>query len=175
MMLNTACDISRPDPDFVYMMKPDFYSQVTKNVTDGEIIDAIPEEMIHSIGREIIELGAALVLMKCGRRGAYLFTGDVRPLNDIPGMALSLDRWNHREIRSAAFSTDAARIKNASGAGDVAVAGFLTAILKGENPEPAVKYAMCAGRNNLYGMTATDGLTDWETMTREINLEQRRN
>ena len=55
-----------------------------------------------------------------------------------------------------------------AGAGDVAVAGFLAAMLKGYNPETSLNYAMCAGRNNLYGMNATDGLTDWDTMTQEM-------
>ena len=160
--------------EIVFMMKPEFYSQITKNITDGDIIDSIPEEIIYSIGREIINLGVCVVLIKSGKLGAYFFTGDVRSLNEVPGMTLSEDLWNHREIRSPAYRIDAARVKNASGAGDVAAAGFLTAVLKGKNPELALKYAMCAGRNNLYGMNATDGLTDWETMTKKLNQKGRR-
>lgn len=164
-------DIFAPSvEEIVSMMKPEFYSQITSDFTDGDIMDSIPEEMIHCIGREIINLGVTVVLIKSGKRGAYLFTGDVSSLNDVPGMTLSEDHWNHREFRSPAFRIDTSRVKNACGAGDVAVAGLLTAMLKGENPEIAVKYAMCAGRNNLYGMNATDGLTDWDEMTKELDI-----
>ncbi|MFA6472197.1 MAG: carbohydrate kinase family protein [Candidatus Latescibacterota bacterium] len=163
-------DIFAPSvEEIVFMMKPEFYSQIASDFTGGDIIDSIPEEMIRCIGREIIDLGVKVVVIKSGKLGAYLFTGDVSPLNDTPGMALSEEHWNRREIKSSAFRVDESRVKNACGAGDVAVAGFLTAILKGENPDIAVQYAMCSGRNNLYGMNATDGLTDWDTMTKELN------
>ena len=155
--------------EIVYMMKPDLYSQITGNITDGDMVDSIPEDSIHSIGKELINLGVRIVVIKSGKLGAYLFTDDVRSLNDVPGMTLSEDRWNHCIIRAHAFRIDPARVKNASGAGDAAAAGFLTAMLKANDPETALNYAMCSGRNNLYGMQATDGLTDWETMTHELN------
>jgi|688.fasta_scaffold1099457_1 sugar/nucleoside kinase (ribokinase family) len=61
--------------------------------------------------------------------------------------------------------SDSTRFKNACGAGDCAVAGFLTALLKGESIEVAADYAMAAGRDNLYGVDALSGLTAWDTMT----------
>jgi sugar/nucleoside kinase (ribokinase family) len=67
-----------------------------------------------------------------------------------------------------AFPTDPRRIKNACGAGDCAVAGFLTALLKGVEIEEAAQYAMLAGRDNLYGLDAFSGLSDWGAMTRLI-------
>ncbi|MFC1509645.1 carbohydrate kinase family protein [Candidatus Omnitrophota bacterium] len=157
--------------EIVFMMKPELYSKITKNNTDGDMIDSVPEDSIYSIGKELIDLDAHIVIIKSGKLGAYLFTGDVRSLNDVPGMTLPEDRWNHREIRAHAFRIDSARMKNASGAGDAAAAGFLTAVLKGNDPVTALNYAMCTGRNNLYGMQATDGLTDWETMTQELNRD----
>jgi len=163
-------DIFTPSiEEIVFMMRPYLYSQITKDTTDGDITNSIPEEIIYSIGREIIDLGVKIVLVKSGSNGAYLFSGDVRSLSSVTGVSLSEGHWNYREIRSKAFQLDTTRVKNASGAGDVAVAGFLAALLNGHDPEIALKYAMCAGRNNLYGMNATDGLTDWETMTKELN------
>ena len=65
------------------------------------------------------------------------------------------------------------KIKNSSGAGDTAVAAFLSAILDGEDPESALKYAAMAGRNNLYCKNIYDDLSDWEEMTEEIKSRQR--
>ncbi|MFC1608296.1 carbohydrate kinase family protein [Candidatus Latescibacterota bacterium] len=163
-------DIFTPSiEEIVYMMNPELYWQITKNNANGDFLDYLPENVIFSIGKEIINLGAHIVFIKAGKHGAFLFSGDVSSLNDVKGLTLSEDVWSYREIRTPALRIDSARVNNASGAGDVAVAGFLTAILKGNNPDKTLKYAMCAGRNNLYGMTATDGLSDWESMTKELH------
>ncbi|MBN1292773.1 MAG: carbohydrate kinase family protein [Candidatus Latescibacteria bacterium] len=163
-------DIFTPSiEEIVFMMRPELCSQITKDNSDGYITDSISEKIILDIGREIISLGSCITLIKTGRNGAYLFTGDVSSLNNVSGFSLSEDRWNHQELRSPAFRVDSGRVKNASGAGDVAVAGFLAALLKNFDPEIALKYTMCAGRDNLYGINATDGLCDWETMTQELN------
>ena len=166
-------DIFTPSiEEIVYMLRPDLFSQVTNNISDDDIVDMISDDIAPGIGSEIIDLGARIVVIKSGKKGGYLFTGDVHPLNDVGGVALYGDDWNHRELWSPAFLTDAARVKNASGAGDAAVAGFLAALLKGTDPETALKYAMCAGRDNLYGMNATDGLSGWGTMTEEVIRER---
>jgi hypothetical protein len=41
-------------------------------------------------------------------------------------------------------------------------------LLKGETIAVAAEYAMAAGRDNLYGVDALAGLSDWETMTAGI-------
>jgi len=64
---------------------------------------------------------------------------------------------------------DASRFRNASGAGDCAAAGLLSAMLRGITIERAALYAMCAGRDNLYGADANSGLSDWRTMTAYVN------
>jgi len=45
---------------------------------------------------------------------------------------------------------DTGRFHNASGAGDCAVAAFLSALLNDENIITAGRYAMIAGRDNLF-------------------------
>jgi sugar/nucleoside kinase (ribokinase family) len=156
--------------ELVFMMRPELYLQILKDASTGDILNSIPSEIVSSIGKELIDFGVRVALLKSGKHGAYLFTGDVRPLNQVAGIAISEDIWNHCKIRTPAQKLDTARVVNSSGAGDAAIAGLLTAVLKGCGPEAALKYASCAGRDNLYGVNATDGLADWETMTRELGL-----
>jgi sugar/nucleoside kinase (ribokinase family) len=59
---------------------------------------------------------------------------------------------------------DDARVQNACGAGDAAVAGFLSALLEGETLERAGRLAATAGRDSLYGTDTLGGLRDWTTM-----------
>ncbi len=165
-------DIFTPSiEECVCMMRPELYRRLTNSSESEDILCHISDDVIQDIGQEMIEFGANIVFIKAGEKGAYLFTSEISSLNDAAGATLLEDCWKNRAIKTSAFNVERKRIKNASGAGDVAAAGFLTSIIQGQTPEKALRYAMCAGRNNLYGMNATDGLSDWDTMTREIELE----
>jgi len=154
--------------EILVMLEPTTYTRIVAECVDGDIIGAVPDELFDSLGDRLLNMGTRIVLIKAGPRGAYLRTGDVGTLNEGSGLSLSPDLWNNRDIMLPAYPVDPERIINASGAGDVAVAGFLAAIIENETPERAGAYAMLAGRNNLYGCDALEGLTDWCTMTDEL-------
>jgi sugar/nucleoside kinase (ribokinase family) len=84
---------------------------------------------------------------------------------------LDEESWSYRELWCNAYSVDNNRIKNASGAGDTAVAAFLSAILNGHPSESSLKYASIAGRNSLYCHDIHDELSGWPEMTRGIEME----
>ena len=54
------------------------------------------------------------------------------------------------------------------GAGDSAVAGFLTAVLHGCDLATAADYACAAGAQNLRALDATSGIGSWEQLTAEL-------
>jgi fructose-1-phosphate kinase PfkB-like protein len=70
-----------------------------------------------------------------------------------------------------AYPVDPARFRNASGAGDTAVAAFLSGIIDGMSPELTLKYTAMAGRNNLYSDDIYTDLADWEEMGIEIEAD----
>jgi sugar/nucleoside kinase (ribokinase family) len=153
--------------EILYMMEPKQYADIISKAK-GDILDEIPPDIYVRLGDRIMELGVSILMIKAGHRGAYLRTGDVQKLNATTPLSLPTDRWNHRDLWIPVFPADPARIKNACGAGDCAVAGFLTAILDGVDIEKAGRYAMLAGRDNLYGVDALSGLSDWTSMTDRI-------
>jgi sugar/nucleoside kinase (ribokinase family) len=154
------------------IMMPSVYAEIQSSAGKNiEIIDLIPMEIIREIGKRIIDAGVKIALLKAGHRGAYLWTGDVLPVNKNPGFNLSEQHWNYRELWCRAYPVDPGRIKNASGAGDMAAAAFLSAILNGEGPELSLKYAAIAGRNNLYYYDIHNELFDWQDMTDGIRSE----
>ena len=112
-------------------------------------------------------LANKVLMIKAGHHGAYLRTGDVGTLNASTPLRLPVDNWSNRELWTPPFPVAKARLKNACGAGDSAVAGFLTAMLDGMDIEKAGRCAMRAGRDNLYGVDALSGLSDWTQMTRD--------
>jgi sugar/nucleoside kinase (ribokinase family) len=193
----TSLDLSLPDPEsesgsvnwpeimgkvlphtdiFVPSLEEVF--QVMLPVKDGKIlslggdndaIDQMDVKTIRKIGRQIINSGVKILLIKAGHLGAYLLTGDVSSINKKAGLNLDETKWNNCELWCNAYKTDPLKIKNSSGAGDTSVAAFLSAIIDSEDPEPAVKYAAMAGRNNLYCTNLFDDLGNWQQMTAEMN------
>ncbi|HCE42939.1 MAG TPA: hypothetical protein DET40_05280 [Lentisphaeria bacterium] len=153
--------------ELLFMLDPQAYSRIAALAAGGDMIDAIPAEEYRMISEKTLAMGVKVLLVKAGHKGAYLRTGDMAGL-DSSTLRLS-DRigcprgtWIHP------LPVESGRFCNASGAGDCAVAGFLTALLKDENILGAGQYAMMAGRDNLYGQDALSGLMGWEHMSKSL-------
>jgi sugar/nucleoside kinase (ribokinase family) len=145
--------------EILSMLEPERYASLVAAAAGGDIVDMVPPELLDGIADWILALGVKVLMIKRSHRGAYIRTGDVAMLN------LPTESWSHRKLWIDSFPAEPARIKNACGAGDCAVAGFLAALLNGVEIEKAAKYAMLAGRDNLYGIDAFSGLSDWKAMT----------
>lgn len=165
-------DIFTPSiEEAVRIMRPEEYNAIKSTLQSNEdITGAIPMELIAEISGQIIGLGVDILLIKAGKHGLYLFTGDGASIGAKLGHKPD-ERWNNRKILCKAYHAEPDKIVNASGAGDTAIAAFLTAILNGETPEIALKYAAMAGRNNLYCKDIYHDLKDWGEMTEAIGSE----
>ena len=153
--------------EILFMLAPDEYARLSA-MGDGDLVDAIGEELCKSLGDTLLDMGVKVLLIKAAHRGAYLRTGEVGSLCETGALGLPVENWRKRELWIPAFPVDSERVVNASGAGDASVAGFLRAMLNAEPIEVAGGYAMLAGRDNLYGSDAISGLPDWEGMTEQL-------
>jgi len=198
MGVTTSLDFSLPDPDsdsgkvnwpeimksvlpftdiFVpsleealQIMFPLKYAELLLSYNSDEIIDHVSIDLIRILGKSIIDSGVKILLIKAGHRGAYLLTGDVSSINKNEGFNLSEDNWSYRELWCDAYYAEESKIFNALGAGDTAVAAFLSAILDGNTAESSIKFAAIAGRNNLYCQNIYEELEGWNEMAAEIEL-----
>jgi sugar/nucleoside kinase (ribokinase family) len=157
--------------EVLQIMMPEKYAEINSLSGDGDFIDNVPMEIVREIGEKIISTGVKVLLIKMGHRGAYLITGDVSEINKTNNITLDPIVWNHQEIWCDAYVVDSSKIVNASGAGDTAVAAFLTALLDGKTADMAVKYAGMAGKENLYCQDIYSELSDWDQLTEKINKE----
>jgi len=157
--------------EVLQIMMPDEYAEMMYEAGNAEILDLIPTATIRKIGRMIIDSGVKILLVKAGHRGIYLRTGDISSLNQKDGFNLPEENWNNLELWCNAYQADLSKMKDATGAGDTAVAAFLTAILDGKNPEATLKYAALAGRNNLYCHHIYEELCTWQEMGKEMESE----
>jgi sugar/nucleoside kinase (ribokinase family) len=158
--------------EVLQIMMPDVYSEYLSKAHDSDFTDLIPVSIIREIGKKIIDLGVKILLIKAGHRGIYLLVGDISTLNQKAGFNLTEEVWNYHELWCNAYPADPAKIKNATGAGDTAVAAFLSAILDGKPAELALRFAAIAGRNNLYCQDIYQEINDWNDMETEMKSEQ---
>lgn len=154
--------------EILFMLEPRRYARILSAANGGEIMDAVSPDLVVRMGNRILAMGVKVLMIKAGHRGAYLRTGDIGQLNAATSLKLSAKNWNGRDLWIPAFPADPRRVRNACGAGDCAVAGFLAAMLEGAGIEKAGRYAMLAGRDNLYGIDALGGLSDWKRMTSKV-------
>ena len=153
--------------ELLFMLEQQRYSSIADLAANGDMIDAIPPEEYGRLAEKVLAMGVKVLLIKAGHRGAYLRTGDLTELN-LSALRLSDRTGFPQGAWIQPLTVDAERFRNASGAGDCAVAGFLTALLKDESIMTAGQFAMMAGRDNLYGNDALSGLTDWSHMEKSI-------
>ena len=164
-------DIFTPSlEEALQILFPAKYAELLRSSENGEILDQIPIDLIRTLGKNIIDSGVKILLIKAGHRGAYLLTGDVSPLNEMRRLDLCTENWNFREIWCKAYHADQSKIINSTGAGDNAVAAFLSAILDGQSAESSLKFAALAGRNNLYCQNIYEELPGWQEMTNELEF-----
>ncbi len=94
---------------------------------------------VPALAERCIQLGAKVVLVKCGARGLYYRTGAQLP----SGMYLDASDWADRSGFQPAFVPE--RIASTTGAGDTAIAAFLAGLLCGYPPKKCAALAAAAG------------------------------
>jgi len=157
--------------EILFMLEPKHYARILSKAHGGDIMNVVSPDLVVRLGNRILNMGVKVLMIKAGHRGAYLRTGDIGKLNAATSLNLPAENWHGRDLWIPAFPADPRRIRNACGAGDCAVAGFLAAMLEGADIEKTGRYAMLAGRDNLYGIDAIGGLSDWKHMTKIIGVQ----
>ena len=160
--------------ELLFMLEPKLFNRLLSEAPGGDMIEAVPQNVYVRLAERILSLGVKVVLIKAGHRGAYLRTGNLTTLA-APASPLHLsDSAGCPEgVWLSPFPVEPGRFCNACGAGDCAVAGFLSALLNGAGVIEAGTYAMLAGRDNLYGQDALSGLRDWSQMADLVKRQER--
>lgn len=153
--------------EILYMLEKERFFEYQGACSNGGIISKIRGEDLTRLSGKMLKFGTKIAVIKCGCRGFYVRTPAKDRLSGIgyakPG---NLDNWSNRELWKPTYYVK--KIASATGSGDSAIAGFLTAYLKGETIESALKYACAFGAQNLGAPDALSGLKSWEETKKEI-------
>jgi sugar/nucleoside kinase (ribokinase family) len=134
---------------------------------DRPLQDAVTPELLHRLSDEVLGYGVKALLVKLGQRGAYLRTAGASAWEKggrgLEGLG---EAWHSRELWAPAYEVSVA---GTTGAGDAAIAGFLSGILRGESPEVALRMANAVGAACVEGGSPTMGIMPWEELLERVD------
>jgi len=120
-----------------------------------EIIDL--DDDIRPLARQCMEMGAKVLLIKCGAPGLYYCSADENKLSEISDrLEIDVKNWADKEGFEKSFKPDA--VVSGTGAGDTSIAAFLVSMIEGEEIETCVKLAAATGACCVASYDAISGL-----------------
>ncbi len=150
-------DIMVPSAEevFFFLYKDKFLDIKANLGPKDSVLDHMTVKDISTLGSDLIEMGAAIAMVKCGHRGLYIRTAGQDRLAKLGAAGCSdPENWANRELWFPVYEEE--KFVGALGSGDSAIAGFLSAFVWGHTIESSLRYANAAGSMNV---TVPDGLT----------------
>lgn len=135
-----------------------------KDIT--EILDI--EKDVKPLADRCMEMGAKVLLIKCGAPGMYYRTAGKDVLASVGAKAeLDINAWADKEGFEKSYVPE--RILSGTGAGDTSIAAFLTAMLEGYTPERSMQLATATGASCVAAYDALSGLKSFEELNTKID------
>lgn len=150
-------DIMVPSAEelFYFLYKEKFLEKKANLGAKESVLDNMTVKEISTMGSDLIQMGTGIAMIKCGHRGLYVRTADQDRLEKLGAAKCSdPENWKNRELWFPVYEEE--KFIGALGSGDSAIAGFLSAFIRGKSLESCLRYANAAGSMNV---TVPDGLS----------------
>ena len=150
-------DIMVPSAEelFYFLYKNEFLEKKASLGPKEGVLDHMTVKEISNLGKDLIDMGTAIAMVKCGHLGLYVRTAGPDRLKKLGAAGCSdLEHWANRELWFPVYEEE--KFVGALGSGDSAIAGFLSAFVWNHSIESCLRYANAAGSMNV---TVPDGLT----------------
>ncbi|MBN2737837.1 MAG: carbohydrate kinase family protein [Spirochaetales bacterium] len=162
-------DIFAPSLDEIAaMVEPEKYKQWKKLAGGQELIQTLSiEKDIEPMAQELLNWGVKILLIKCGSPGIYYRTNNAKALSAMQGkIRLETNGWANQQGFESGFK--AKTVLSTAGAGDVSIAGFLTAFLKQKSLKHCTETAAAAGAACVESFDRGSSLTSYEKLRKRI-------
>lgn len=137
-----------------------------------EILDI--ENDVRPLAEVCMEMGARVLLIKCGAPGMYYRTAGREALDGVSGrVELDLDGWAGQEGFERSYVPE--KVLSGTGAGDTSIAAFLTAMLKGYPLRRALQLSAATGASCVAAYDALSGLKPFDELERKIDAGWQKN
>ena len=154
--------------ELTFIMSPARFKKLLRRSKGGDLLDDLDMNMVMQLAGDCLQMGAKVMLVKCGRLGIYARTAPSSHIEQM-GKACPAKRirdWADREIFEPSFLVK--KVVSALGAGDCAVAGFLAGLLRGVSLADALRYSTALGAQNVRVLDALSGTKSWSQTTAQI-------
>jgi sugar/nucleoside kinase (ribokinase family) len=161
-------DVFTPSAEeLTFMLHRRRHDGLVAKAAGSELLRVMDGELLTELGERCVEYGAAVVLIKCGYLGVYVRTAG-RGRLERTGRARPADlaSWVNRELFEPSYRAE--KVVSTTGAGDCAIAGFLTAFLRGCSLDDTVRYACAVGAQNVTAADTFSGVRDWDYTVRQV-------
>ena len=152
--------------ELCYMLDRSCYDAIAAAGGDMTQQEGIPEKA-DQLARQCLDLGCGAVLVKCGLSGMVYRTGSRERMAQV-GARLNLDAgaWAGRSGARPCYPAET--VRSTTGAGDVSIAAFLTALMNGEAPESCTKLAAAEGSASVSSYDALGGVLSLNELKQRI-------
>lgn len=154
--------------ELLFMVHKQEYNRLISVSNGRDLIDVLDLNVLQLLGRKLLDYGVKIAVIKCGKKGYYICTSEIKKLEEI-GRVLSIDvdKWSGRELFEETYNVP--KVVSTTGAGDTSIAGFLTAILRGMNVHDALRIACGTGSECVQTYDAISGIKPIDETLKMIN------
>lgn len=153
--------------ELCYMLDEERYRAWKEKADDKDVTEILTMEDISPLGRQALEMGAKVVLIKCGAPGIYYRTGKGKDMEALcEKLEISPKEWADIEGFEVSYKPDV--VRSGTGAGDTSIAAFLISVLRGKGLKSAVEMAAAAGACCVSAYDALSGIPSYETLEDKI-------
>ena len=131
-----------------------------------EVLDI--EKDVRPLADTCLNMGAKILVIKCGVRGMYYCTADETKIAMISDkLELNVGKWSNQDGFEESYQPD--KFRSRTGAGDTSIAAFLTALLNDYSLKECVQLAAATGASCVAAYDALSGLKSFEELEKRIN------
>lgn len=153
--------------ELCYMLDEERYRSWKERADGRDVTEILTMEDISPLGKQALEMGAKVVLIKCGAPGIYYKTGKGPDMEKLcEKLEIPLEQWADQEGFEVSYKPDA--VRSGTGAGDTSIAAFLMSTLRGKGLKAAVEMAAGAGACCVSTYDALSGIPSYEALEDKI-------
>lgn len=142
-------------------------AQAEKDNVDVTMIINI-EDDVKPLAKQCLELGAKVVVIKCGAQGMYYMTSDKPDMMVMcEEKGLKIEEWCGKKGYVRSFEPD--EMVSGTGAGDTSIAAFLLSMERHKSVFECVQLAAGCGAMCVTGIDALSGLIPLEDIQKKID------
>lgn len=146
--------------EILFMLRQDTYKALQESAGSGSLVHLVTPELLHNLSSQLLDMGVKIAGFKLGERGFYLRTAAKKVLEELGcGRPADLAAWAGQILWAPAFKVVVA---GTTGAGDSAIAGLLSGLIRGLGPRQSLSAAVAVGACNVEAADAQSGLRSWE-------------